>query len=155
VIKKRQVDDRLERAVGAQKKAIFASADRALGATIPPEAQADYAELQKKIAAEVSARLDAKAVKGDFTRIYRENFSKEELDGISTFYDTPLGQVILTKQTQVEQKIQLAMAPRVAELSAQLQQMGREFAKEQKAKFMGSLAAPTPASAGPAPAPKP
>lgn len=46
-------------------------------------------------------------------------------------------------------------APLVAELSAQLQRMGREFAKEQKAKFMGGSAAPTPASAGPASAPSP
>jgi hypothetical protein len=154
VMNKMHMDDLLERTMTMQKKAIMASIERSMGAKIPPELKADYLELQKQIAAEVGSRLDAKAMKDDLARIYSETFTREDLEGMSAFYDTPLGKVMLAKQPEVQEKMQQAMVPRVAELTAKIQDMSREFFMQQKAKREGggaaNVPAPTPTPATPA-----
>jgi hypothetical protein len=152
LMNKIHIDDLLERTLAQQRKTIAASVDR-IGANFPKADPADVAALQKRIMDMVNASLDPAQIKADLTRIYSETFSQDELDQISAFYDTPIGQVLLTKQADVQQKMQAAMMPRVQQLGPAIQQMAKDFAISQQPK---PNAAPAPAIApAPAPAPKP
>ncbi|MBI5769142.1 MAG: DUF2059 domain-containing protein [Verrucomicrobia bacterium] len=146
VMNKIQIDVLLERTVVQQKK-MFATQIESIGKNFPNADKADVEDLQKKMMTEFEKVLDVGKMKGDITRIYSETFSKEELNQISAFYDTPLGQVLLAKQPEVQQKMQASLVPRMAELGPKIQTMARDFAMEQKAKMQGGAA--------PAPAPKP
>ena len=150
VMNKIHIDELLERSIVQQKKMIMASIER-MSANIPAEAKDDFAAFQKKIVDEIGALLDVGKMKADITRIYSETFTKEELVGVSAFYDTPLGQTLLAKQSDVQQKMQAAMMPRMAEIGPKIQQMSRDFAQQMKEKREGGATV----SPAPAPAPKP
>ena len=148
LMNKIHIDDMLERSIDTQRKAVVASFDR-VSASFPKAAPADVAALQKKVMDAVNGALDPAQIRADLTRIYSETFSQDELNQISAFYDTPLGQVMLAKQPVVQQQMQAAMMPRVQQLGPAIQQMVRDFAIDQKTKLSAA-----PASTPP-PAPKP
>jgi hypothetical protein len=149
VMNKIHIEDLLERTFAQQKKMIAANIARS-GANVPPEMRADFEAFQQKVMDEVNRMFDVGQLKGDLTRIYSETFTKQELDGISAFYDTPLGQTLLAKQPEVQEKMQAAMLPRMAELGPKIQKMSQEFgaavrAKKAAASAGGAAPAPVPA----------
>lgn len=151
LMSKIHLDDVLERSVAMQKKMITANIGN-IGKNFPNAAPEDVAALQQKIMDVVNTSLDPVKMKDDITKIYSDTFSKDELDQISAFYDTPIGKVMLAKQPEVQQKMQTAMMQTAGQIGPKIQQMAREFAMEQKSKMSGGAVAPVPA---PAPAPKP
>ena len=151
ILNKIHIDDLLDRTLAQQKK-LFTTQISRIDQNFPNADPADLADLKKRIMAEFESVLDVGKMKEDITRIYSETFSREELDQISAFYDTPLGQTLLAKQPEVQQKMQASIMPRMAELGPKIQSMARDFAMEQQAK---SAAAQNVVAPTPAPAPKP
>lgn len=152
LMNKIHLEDVLERTVSQQKKMIAASVGN-IGKNFPNAAPEDVAALEKNIMDMVNTSLDPVKIKDDVTKIYSESFSKDELDQISAFYDTPLGQVMLAKQPEVQAKMQAAMMQNAGQIGPKIQKMARDFAIEQKGKMSGASApAAAPATA---PAPKP
>ena len=154
VLNKMHFEEMMERAMDRQKKMIASqfqkmSSQMAAGGADPVE----VAAFQKKITDEVFSVLDGKTLKGDVSKIYSEVFSKQELEQISAFYSTPLGEMLNAKQPEVQDKLGAIIQGRMMEVMPRVQQMGRDFAMEQKAKHEGGqAAAPAPL---PKPAPKP
>jgi hypothetical protein len=154
LMNKMHLDDVLQRTVDMQRKAIGNSVS-GIGKNFPNASPEDVAAFQQKVMDMVNSSLDPVKMKDDITRIYSETFSKDEVDQISAFYDTPIGQVMLAKQPEVQQKMQTAMMQTAGQIGPKIQSMARDFVLEQKAKLGG---APAPAAApapSPAPAPKP
>jgi uncharacterized protein len=148
VMNKIHIDELLDRSIEQQKKAIATMMGRSLPANVPDNMKQDIADFQQRVMDEVTKLIDPVQMKADITRIYSETFSKEELNQISSFYDTPLGQTLLAKQPEVQQKMQAAMIPRMAEIGPKIQQMGREFGAQMKAKQAAAAGVPAPAPAG-------
>jgi len=155
VMNKIHIDDLLDRSIAQQKKMIGSMMQRGMPASVPEEMKADYAAFQQRVMDEVGKLIDPVQMKADITRIYSETFSKEELNQISSFYDTPLGQTLLAKQPEIQQKMQGAMMPRMAEIGPKIQAMSREFGAQMKAKREAAGVATGGATGGAAPAPKP
>jgi hypothetical protein len=61
-------------------------------------------------------------------------FSKQELEQLSAFYSTPIGEMLSTKQQDVQEKFGAVMQTRMMEFMPKVQKMGQEFALQQKAK---------------------
>lgn len=151
LMNKIHLDDVLERAVAQQRKMISASVS-GIGKNFPNASPEDVAGLEKNIMDVVNATLDPVKMKEDVTKIYSESFTKDELEQISAFYDTPIGQVMLAKQPEVQQKMQTAMMQSAGQLGPKIRQMATDFAMQQKAKMGGApAAAPAPAPAAPKP----
>jgi uncharacterized protein len=152
VLNKMKFEEMMERAMQGQKK-MMASQFQRMGAQMA-ERGADASEVaafQKKITDEVFSVLDAKTLKNDVSKIYSEVFTKEELDQISAFYSTPVGEMLNTKQPDVQEKLSTIIQGRMMEVMPRVQQMGRDFAAQQKAKReAGGVTPPTTS-----PAPKP
>lgn len=158
VLNQMHFEQMMERALDRQKKAIVeqfrqvGSRMMAQGAN-PTEVEA----FQQKITGEILGVLDTGRLKADTAKIYSEVFSKQELDQISAFYTTPLGELLAAKQPEVQDRLSAVIQGRMAEVMPKVQQMGREFAAAQKAKQAGapgSVAPGSPASGTPgAPSP--
>ena len=155
LMSKIHLDDVLQRTVDMQRKAIGNSVG-GIGKNFPNASPEDVAAFQQKVMDMVNSSLDPVKMKVDITKIYSETFSKDDLDQISAFYDTPIGQVMLAKQPEVQQKMQTAMMQTAGQIGPKIQSMARDFVAEQKAKVSGA-SAPAPAASSPAPAaaPKP
>ncbi|NNP71358.1 hypothetical protein A7P53_02775 [Acinetobacter defluvii] len=60
--------------------------------------------------------LNWKALKQDFIQIYAESFSQEEIDGLITFYKTPVGQSTIEKMPMVMNKSMTLMQSKIQSL---------------------------------------
>jgi hypothetical protein len=146
IMNKMKFEEMMERALDRQKKAITAQFER-MAAQITAQGgdPTEAAEFQKRMANEILSVLDVGKLKADTAKIYSEVFSKQELDQISAFYSTPLGEVLAAKQPEVQDRLAGVIQGRMAEVMPKVQQMGREFAQAQKAKRQAASGAATPA----------
>ena len=158
VLNKMHFEEMMERAMAGQKKMIAAQFQRMSTQMAAQGADAaDVADFQKKITDEVFSVLDEKTLKNDVAKIYSEVFSKDELDQISAFYSTPLGEMLNAKQPEVQERLGTIVQGRMMEVMPRVQKMGQEFGAQQKAKRAAAAAAgtagaaPTPPATPPAP----
>lgn len=156
MLNKIHFEDLLERAMQGQKKMLAAQFQRMSQQMAAQGADpTDVAAFQKKLTDEVFGAMDPKTLKGDVSRIYSEVFTKDDLSQISAFYDTPLGQTMLSKQPEVQEKLGTIIQGRMMDVMPKVQQMSRDFAVQQKAKRDAAKAAGGGAPAAPAPASNP
>ena len=156
VLNKMHFDEIMEKAMSRQTKAMTTSVEQSLArlATMPGVNKDELTEFQKKMTDQFAAILDPKQMKTDMTRIYSEMFSKEELDGMSAFYSTPLGEAMAAKLPEVQDKIGGLVQARMAEMVPKVRLMSQEFVAQQRAKAEaagGAMAPATPAARAPAP----
>lgn len=158
VLNKMHFEEMMDRAMEKQKSMI-ASQFKRMSAQMSAQGAdpAEVAAFQKKITDEVFSVLDGKQLKSDVSKIYSEVFTKQELDQISAFYSTPLGEMLSTKQPEVQEKLGAIIQGRMMEVMPRVQKMGAEFAMQQKAKREAAGTTPTPTvpATTATPAPKP
>ena len=153
VLNKMHFEEMMERAMQGQKKMLASQFQKMSGQMAAQGADpAEVAAFQKKITDEVFKVLDAKTLKNDVSKIYSEVFSKDELDQISAFYSTPMGEMLNKKQPEVQEKLGTIIQGRMMEVMPRVQKMGQEFAMQQKARREAAAGGAAPA---PAPTPKP
>jgi hypothetical protein len=151
VLNKMHFEEMMERAMQGQKKMLANQFQKMSGQMAAQGADpAEVTAFQKKITDEVFAVLDAKTLKNDVSKIYSEVFTKDELDQISAFYSTPIGEMLNKKQPDVQEKLGTIIQGRMMEVMPRVQKMGQEFAMQQKAKREAAAG-----GAAPVPAPKP
>lgn len=156
VLNKMHFEEMMERAMAGQKKMIAAQFQRMSTQMAAQGADAkDVADFQKKITDEVFSVLDAKMLKNDVAKIYSEVFSKDELDQISAFYSTPLGEMLNAKQPEVQERLGAIVQGRMMEVMPRVQKMGQEFGAQQKAKRAAAAATGTTGTAPTSPATPP
>jgi hypothetical protein len=152
VLNKMHFEEMMERAMDRQRKMIVSQFQQVAARMTSQGVDAtEAAAFQKKMSDEVLSILDAKTLKNDVSKIYSEVFSKQELEQMSAFYSTPLGEMVSAKQPEVQDKLGAIIQGRMAEVMPRVQKMSAEFAMAQKAKREAAGAAPSPS----APAPKP
>lgn len=153
VLNKMHFEEMIARGMERQKKMLASQFER-MGQQMASQGvnAADAAAFQKKITDEVFGILDPQTLKGDVSKIYSEVFTKQELDQMAAFYSTPLGEMINAKQPEVQDKLGAIIQTRMMDVMPRVQQMSREFMREQRARQGGG--APSPATPPPAPAPK-
>ena len=72
---------------------------------LPAEQKAAVQKAQDDAHATIAQQLSWDALKGDFIQAYAEAFSEDELKGLVTFYNSPLGQKLVEKQPAVTEKM--------------------------------------------------
>lgn len=147
VLNKMHFDEMIERTLAQQKKMIAGQfqqmASRMTAQGVDPE---EAAAFRKRLTDEIFGIFDPKQLKSDVSRIYSEVFTKQELDQLGSFFSTPLGEMLSTRQPAIQEKLGVVMQSKMAEVMPRVQKLGAEFAAEQKAKgvAVGGGAAPAP-----------
>jgi len=141
VLRKMNFNKMIAKMIDQQKQSMLAMTQKmAAGGAMKgadPQAFADY---QKKVMDVVMSAMDPKQMEADTAAIYSDVFTKDQLDGLSDFYDSPAGQAYLDKVPEIQQKMQQAMMPRMMALMPQVQAMAQDFARQQKAAAAASAA---------------
>lgn len=156
VLNKMRFEEMMDRVIAQQRKALTANFERTTGQMVAQGVnKEEAAAFQKKMMDEVMSAMEPKQMKADMAKIYSEVFTKKELEDMAAFFSTPLGETMAAKQPDVQEKLGAEIQRRMAEIMPRVQQMGRDFAVEQKAKRDAAKSG-VPASAPVlAPAPKP
>lgn len=149
VLNKMRFEEMMERVIAQQRKAMSANFEQmASRMTAQGADKQEVAAFQKKMMDEVMSVLEAPRLKEDMAKIYSEVFTKKELDDMAAFFSTPLGEVMAAKQPDVQEKLGAVIQGRMMEVMPRVQQMGREFGAQQKAKrdaAGGGVPSPVPA----------
>lgn len=89
---------------------------------LSPEAKVRQQQVMKTVIEETQASFTWEKIKPTFIEIYAETFSPEELQGMITFFKSPIGQKWIEKQPQLQaatmQKMQaliVGMQPKIQE----------------------------------------
>jgi hypothetical protein len=163
VLNKMHFDEVLAKVAERQKKMVASQIEmgvkRAVAAGVSQE---DADAYRDKILGVVDSMMNPAELKTDITKIYSEVFNKDELNAMSAFYSTPLGEAIANKQADVQDKLAPVIQQKMMQSMPKIQQLTQEFQSEQRAKKQAAAAAaPAPAAAAapaastPAPAPAP
>ena len=92
----------------------------------------ELAVFQDKVAAVIAEVFAWEKLKPAYVKLYAEEFSDEELDGIIAFYKSPSGQAMVSKTPSLMTKATTVVQARMAEAQPQLQKLMREFSEQSK-----------------------
>ncbi|MGB0743755.1 MAG: DUF2059 domain-containing protein [Opitutales bacterium] len=98
------------------------------------EADEELIEFQTKAVEKMFSSIDWKPIKEGMTQVYADVFTKEELEGMSSFYTSPSGQASLEKMPEVQQKTMQVMMPAIMQASQQMQKDMMQFMQQRRQK---------------------
>ncbi len=120
-------DNTMKQAVNMQLAGTFDRMD------ISEEKKAELRESMNTLTQTLLEKFSFQSMKGMFIDVYAEVFTKEELDGVIAFYESPAGQKFVVKQPELTrimiQKIQTLMA----EIQPELRKEAELLKKQMKA----------------------
>ncbi|OYT92915.1 MAG: hypothetical protein CFE43_06475 [Burkholderiales bacterium PBB3] len=103
------------------------------GKPVTPQEQKIFLQFMEKTSAVIADETSMAKLKPMLLEIYAANFSQEEVDGITAFYESSVGQSLLTKQPAVIQAVLQGMPQRLAGMTEKLKKLDQEMRVELKA----------------------
>lgn len=96
----------------------------------PPEIQAKLDDFQKRVMDLVTAQVSWEKLEPQYTELYAQTYTEQEVDDILTFYRSPSGEAMIAKTPELLQKSMAMGQERMQAVMPQLMQMVQDFAKE-------------------------
>jgi len=105
---------------------IQSSADAALPPNATPDQRARSRAFQTKLIALMKTRLPLERIRTLTAKTYDEIYSEDEVAGILTFYESPIGQAALEKLPNVMTKVMGGIQSDLAALTPEIQKLAQE-----------------------------
>jgi len=112
------------------------------GRPLSADEQATLDKQQAKMSAILKEELSWDKVKDQYVQTYREMFSQEEIDGLIAFYQTPVGQSLVSKQPELTNRTMTILQQRMAPVMQRIQKMSADTAMELKKITVKNLPGP-------------
>lgn len=81
----------------------------------------------------IGSTVTIERLKPLYIQLYTQYFTAEEIEAVSTFYQTPAGQSLLTKMPQLMQGLMAAMPSLLGPMAEQIQAAAQQMAMEMEA----------------------
>jgi hypothetical protein len=94
---------------------------------LPPDSGPKLEEMQKKMTALVSEKLNWQKLKSVYVKAYADTFTEEEIQGLIDFYKTPAGQAFLKKTPLLVKNSMEAMQGMMVDMMAEIPKMLEEI----------------------------
>jgi hypothetical protein len=154
VLKAMNFEEMMDKTLAGVRKSQAAMVDQMMGQLAGTGADREsLVAFQKKLLDEMMGSMNGAEMKDDMAKAYSEVFTKDELQNLAAFYNSPFGKTFSEKTPLLQQKMNEVMTPRMMAAMPKIQQMARDFSQEQRAKRQAAGGAPGGA-APTAPAPK-
>jgi len=128
-----KVDKQMDSVFTQMEGAMKASLQQATkGKPLSADEQAVLDRRQAKMAGIMKEELSWDKMKDLYVQAYRETFSQEEIDGLIAFYQTPVGQSLVSKQPELTKRTMTILQQRMAPMMQRIQKMSEETALELK-----------------------
>ena len=146
---------------GQLRDGLASQVDRAIDMTskqvlrneaMTPAQKAIVEDLKAKMKAAIDQELKWENIREAYIKIYSDNFTQAQIDGLIAFYQTPVGQVFAEHQPLIEQQMQTILQPQMVPLTIKVQTLIREAMMKLRDMAIAAKAAAAPK---PAPAPAP
>jgi hypothetical protein len=138
-----KVDRQMDSVFAQMEGAMKASLQRLTkGRPLSADEQATLDKQQAKMSAILKEELSWDKVKDQYVQTYREMFSQEEIDGLIAFYQTPVGQSLVSKQPELTNRTMTILQQRMAPVMQRIQKMSADTAMELKKITVKNLPGP-------------
>jgi hypothetical protein len=128
-----KVDQQMDSVFTQMEGAMKASLQQATkGRPLSADEQAVLDRRQAKMAGIMKEELSWDKMKDLYVQAYRETFSREEIVGLIAFYQTPVGQSLVSKQPELTKRTMTILQQRMAPMMQRMQKMSEETALELK-----------------------
>ena len=97
------------------------AAEASKGQDLSDKQKKDLADLTDQFAKKVQTEMTYTKMQAVYSKMYKDNFTQEEIDGLTAFFKSPAGVAYLNKMPQVQQKSQEANRNVMLPLIQQLQ----------------------------------
>jgi len=103
------------------------------GQTMSPEQQRLFDDSREKMVAILREELSWDKIEPIFVDVYSKTFTQKEIDGISKFYQSKVGQAMVAKLPQVMQATSTALMSRLQAIIPRMQAMQQQLVADMKA----------------------
>ncbi|NTV10314.1 MAG: DUF2059 domain-containing protein [Zoogloea sp.] len=103
------------------------------GRDLSPERVAIAERMGRRMAAAMNAEMSWEAMEPMYLRLYKGTFTQEEVDGMTRFYQTKVGQAVVKKMPVLMDKVLVEVQSRMPTVVAKLQQIAKEAIEEMSA----------------------
>ena len=100
---------------------------------LSPRQQAVLDTWPKRFAQLVREEMSWEQMKPDIVRIYQESFDQTEIDGLTAFYESPLGQSVISKMPLVMQKSLAMSQAQMTRLMPKMREVIEDIQREAQA----------------------
>ena len=111
------------------KQQMTAASQQMLPGSATTEQQRQLEAFQQKIFSLVESQMSWKTLEPEFIDLYVKDFTEEELDGIVTFYKSPVGASLIAKMPELSSQGMQIAQKRIIAIQPQIKQLAEEFAK--------------------------
>ena len=94
--------------------------------------QKRFNEFEAKVQSIVAGALSWDKIRPIYIKLYSENFTDSELDGVIAFYKSPSGKAFVEKSPQLMTQAMHELQPQMQQMQRQLQQVIAEMAQDAK-----------------------
>ena len=98
------------------------------------DAERMFNAVMPKVTALIREELGWAKLKGDFTAIYTETFTQQEIDGLIAFYRGPIGSAFIDKQPRLTARSMQMMQQRMIPVMQRAMQIAKDEVEKQRPK---------------------
>lgn len=98
-----------------------------------PHQKKIFDDMSGKIAKLLKTKITWQLLKPEYIAIYQKTFTQKEIDGMTAFYKTPVGQADLAKMPGTQQKMMEAVQAQIGELLPKIRELQRDSLEQMKA----------------------
>ena len=125
------LDQTIQQLTDTQMKQVTAITKQLSGSQkLPPETQAKLDDFQKRVFDLVSSELSWSKLEPEYTDLYMQTYTEQELDDIIAFYRSPSGASMIAKQPELLSKSMAIGQQSAQRMMPQLMQMIQDLAKQ-------------------------
>lgn len=103
------------------------------GQPAPPEVQRTFDKTRDEVVAAFKEEFTWEKLQPVYMRIYQKSFTQEEVNGMTAFYKTPIGQALIAKMPAVMQNSMNETTQMLGPVMQRIQRMQQEMVTEMQA----------------------
>jgi hypothetical protein len=110
-----------------------ASQQQLVGVTLTDAQQKKFDDFQQKVFDLVNDQMSWPKIEPDYIKLYNDAYTEEQIDGILSFYKSPVGQAMIDKTPDLTTKSLQISQGRMQAIQPQLRQLMQDFTKDMAA----------------------
>jgi hypothetical protein len=116
--------------VDLMMKQASTNSEKMFGKDMTPEQKTTLSHFQEQVFNLVETQMSWKALEPQYTDLYEQTYTEDELDAIIAFYKSPAGASMISKTPELTTRSMELSQARMTALMPQLKQMMNDFMRE-------------------------
>jgi hypothetical protein len=129
----RMMSQMMDQMTGFMKQQFQQSIQEAAGSSTMPDAQKKLTdEFYGKVIKLATDSMSWKALEPEYTKIYADTYTEDEIEAITVFYKSPAGQAMLTKTPELTAASMKVVQAKMIEIQPKMKELSDQYIQQMK-----------------------